>query len=689
MTKDCIKSVISATNLQAVKDDQDEIEMAVKDQTCRMHELQDGKYMLLDLIHQMQESVNSKMLEVHENENIFKGESELEKIEREMLKEIWDKHQMLDSDSQCFLDMEEIQVWRLSLERMLLEDTKRIQNNYSELEKMESKYLDDINDIQSIQQLKIQEMGDKYYKYQMRIRFILGKEKHNDCPESKLILVESLDYPKIHGILPVVSLERQESQESQQVRQVRSGLVRQASNDDKWMHDCCKRDWVEAKSVNRALDSDAKKESAQHSEHCSKGSKDDQEHAEMFNTLDHNTSKLQESHQNNNKMSEEMEKIRDRLDLAILEMKTKLRMLQNKQNMLDMTKWQSGLQDMKTELLKGREQRTNMKSEVLQDTIKTKDRIESSILMMKCKVSKLRKMKGSAQMNRWKDTFEEAKELIYELLQKRNEIKIKLNDKIPSMQKNVTSIMQEMKSLVISQLQKILALDMDLVHQAKSNGMCPSDMNTEKWKLGLEELEKELLEHIRVNQLTIQSELQAAQNLLGARRWQEVEECKTEIETMQQMHLSEKQKLEEKYSELVLLEKSQFEEMERILQEAQSRHFQNDHIERDSASEEKEKDFLKEICQMQERQGNMKESTVVLRKICEPVDLRMQELQERLQSRQANSVHKRPLAIENSEKVLLHEIWTAREDIESEMKNCFEVNEVQDWLSELLKINLE
>ena len=384
-------------------------------------------------------------------------------------------------------------------------------------------------------------------------------------------------------------------------------------------------------------------------------------------------------------MKEETENIKDRMDLIILETKTKLMMLQNKQNSLDITKWHSALQEMKTEFSKSMEQRMKVNSEVFQDSKKIKDRIESKLLMTKVKLSKLRRLWNSSQMLKWKDTLEEAKICFCELLQERKEIKIKLFGVIPNMQEKVTSMMQEMKLNVRSQLQKMVKLDMKLVHQAQSNGMCPLDMNTEKWKLGLEELEEELLEDISVNQLRIQSELQEIQFLLFAGTWQEVWQWKPTLETMKQLHLNEQQKVEEKYSELKLLEKSQWKEMQTILQEAQKRHVQDDQIEMDSAQEETEKSFLIEMYQMQERQEKIKESIEVLRTIFEPMDLKLQDIQERIQSRQTKNIHKGASASESSNKALLYYMWKTKTDIESEIRKCVEVCEVQDWSSALNK----
>ena len=105
--------------------------------------------------------------------------------------------------------------------------------------------------------------------------------------------------------------------------------------------------------------------------------------------------------------------------------------------------------------------------------------------------------------------------------------------------------------------------------------------------------------------------------------------------------------------------------MQTILQEAQKRHVQDDQIEMDSAQEETEKSFLIEMYQMQERQEKMKESIEVLRTIFEPMDLKLQDIQERIQSRQTMNIHKSASASESSNKALLYYMWKTKTDIES------------------------
>ena len=95
------------------------------------------------------------------------------------------------------------------------------------------------------------------------------------------------------------------------------------------------------------------------------------------------------------------------------------------------------------------------------------------------------------------------------------------------------------------------------------------------------------------------------------------------------------------------------------------------------------------MCQIQERQGQMNESLDVLTTIFKPVDLKMQEIQERIHSRQIEKIHKSPSAIESSEIALLYDMCMAQEDIESKMKTCLEVKEAQDWISALEKTNFE
>ena len=79
----------------------------------------------------------------------------------------------------------------------------------------------------------------------------------------------------------------------------------------------------------------------------------------------------------------------------------------------------------------------------------------------------------------------------------------------------------------------------------------------------------------------------------------------------------------------------------------------------------------------------------VLRKIFEPVDIKIQDIQERIHLRKTKKVCKSPSTIEKSEKALMYDMWIAREGIESEMKKCFEGKDVQAWLSALETINFE
>ena len=179
MTGDGIKSentanqlVSPAMSFQKGEEEQDDIEKALKAETCRMQEKQDSKCKLLDFIQQKQELVEFKMLEIHERmesklqqtNNIYKGESEVEKLERTWLNEIWKKHQIIDSETQCFWEMEQIKVWQFSLETMLLEDTK------IRMGMIESHHLDMFEDMERVHLSKIQEMMNKHYNYQMRIR---------------------------------------------------------------------------------------------------------------------------------------------------------------------------------------------------------------------------------------------------------------------------------------------------------------------------------------------------------------------------------------------------------------------------------------------------------------------------------------------------------------------------------------
>ena len=105
------------------------------------------------------------------------------------------------------------------------------------------------------------------------------------------------------------------------------------------------------------------------------------------------------------------------------------------------------------------------------------------------------------------------------------------------MQQVVSDNMQEMEINVKSQLQKILNLDTNLLHEAKSIQMCPLDMTPEKWKLELKDLERELLKDIKENDMKIKSELENTEYILADEAWRQT------VETMRKEHVSEKRRL--------------------------------------------------------------------------------------------------------------------------------------------------
>ena len=589
MTGDGIKSentanqlVSPAMSFQKGEEEQDDIEKALKAETCRMQEKQDSKCKLLDFIQQKQELVEFKMLEIHERmesklqqtNNIYKGESEVEKLERTWLNEIWKKHQIIDSETQCFWEMEQIKVWQFSLETMLLEDTK------IRMGMIESHHLDMFEDMERVHLSKIQEMMNKHYNYQMRIRpcrlarAAYSYDQSNNGGEIKPHIIgspmafneakEVNDYLKSSAKKPTKQTKTKKA-----TIEKRAGIVNTAM-DTTTVH--------ETITLNCELNSGAQQNSTRESEPCII---DDLEQVKMVNSLAYNTCMLQKFMSIKKRISEDMKKMRDRKNLVILEMKTRLRMLQNKQNLLNMTKWQSALKEMQNEFSNGMGLRMKVNFEVLQDTKKTMDSIESRILIMKVKLSQLRRMLNSAKMSMCKSVLTKEKKKINKLLQERKEI----NNFIPNMHK-VGEKMYDIRMNIGRQLSGIRKLDMDLVHQAQSNGMCPLDMNTEKWKLGLKELEKELLEDICMwSEFKIHSEMQTTQDRLAAGLWQEAAQWKPTLETMKMMHLGEKQKVEDKYTELELLENSQWKEMKRILLEGQKQHVQDDQMELDAAQE--------------------------------------------------------------------------------------------------------
>ena len=131
-----------ATSANKVNKEFDEFEKALKDEFSRIQEEQDGKWNILNFIQQMQEKIDSKLQKVHERmesnlqqtKNIYKGETGIEKLERTLLSQIWEKHQIIESETQCFWGEEEGRFFQPY--KMLWDDTEKIEHKYSRLDKL-------------------------------------------------------------------------------------------------------------------------------------------------------------------------------------------------------------------------------------------------------------------------------------------------------------------------------------------------------------------------------------------------------------------------------------------------------------------------------------------------------------------------------------------------------------------------
>ena len=700
-----------ATYLKDVDNELDEFEKALKKELSRMQEEQDGKWKLHNFIQQLQEKVDSKIQKVYgrmesnlqQTKDIYKGESEIEKLERTLLSQIWEKHQLIESETKFFWNnINYGDGLRYTWKEMLYNETKKIHDKNPELDWMAKRHLHEIENIQSSQQCKIEEMEAKYDSYQMKrteVRLSRGTEKVNEIMAGSRIQIRTLSPFRILKGCAQTEEEARRVQRNialntgvkREPEYCKIGNLKQVKVVDNLMHNASnleigvscgilEKSWAEEENMKSTSNSGAHKELTEESENQSI---DDIETGKMVNTLNHNTVKLQELQNIDNVILEDIAKLRDNMNLNILEMKTNLRELQNKQNLFDMTKWQYSLQEIKTEFSDGIDERVRVNFELLQDKKQTIDRMQSNMLMAKVKLSKIRSMWSSAAMKNNKASFDQYFQWLSEGLQERKNIKSEFQERVTSLQRVVSQRMQEMEIDMKSQLQKMLNLDINLVQKAKSNKMCPLDMTPEKWKLGLEDLGRELLEDIRANHMRIKSELKILEDTLSYEEW------KPTLETMKKTHLSEIKKIENKYSELELLEKSLWKEMHTNLQEAQQEPVHDDQIENDPAQEETEKYYLFKISQMIERKEKVETSIDVLRKMFEPVDLKMQEIQKRIHLRQTKMVHRSLSAIESREKALVYDMWMAREDLESEMKKCFEEKDVQAWISALQRINFE
>ena len=184
---------------------------------------------------------------------------------------------------------------------------------------------------------------------------------------------------------------------------------------------------AEEVNINSGPSTGANQESTGESGNCSK---DDIEQGKMVATLNNNIDRLHELQNIEDTGSEEIEKLRDRMYLNILDMKTKLRKFENKQNTLDMTKWQYSLKEMKTEFSNGIEERAMVNHELLQDTKKTKDTMESNMLIAKVKLSKIRIIWNSAEMNDKQRSLDQSVNIFSEKLQERKKIKSKFYGKV-------------------------------------------------------------------------------------------------------------------------------------------------------------------------------------------------------------------------------------------------------------------
>ena len=166
-----------ATYLKDVDNELDEFEKALMKELSRMQEEQDGKWKLHNFIQQLQEKVDSKIQKVYgrmesnlqQTKDIYKGESEIEKLERTLLSQIWEKHQLIESETKFFWNnINYGDGLRYTWKEMLYNETKKIHDKNPELDWMAKRHLHEIENIQSSQQCKIEEMEANYDSYQMK-----------------------------------------------------------------------------------------------------------------------------------------------------------------------------------------------------------------------------------------------------------------------------------------------------------------------------------------------------------------------------------------------------------------------------------------------------------------------------------------------------------------------------------------